>query len=49
MMCVFVSLGHWNCAMQSEWLGPFVRTIPKPVNHDWDHNVEGLYMGIASA
>lgn len=48
-MCFFVSIGMCNCAMQSEWLGPFVRTIPKGVNHNWSEHNEGLYMGIASA
>lgn len=48
-MCFFVSIGHWNCAMQSEWLGPFVRTIPLEVNMNWSHDNEGIFMGIASA
>ena len=41
-MAFFLSIGHWSCATQSEWLGPFVRTIPKEVNHDWSEDKEGL-------
>ena len=48
-MTFFLSIGHWSCATQSEWLGPFVRTIPLPENHGWSKNEEGLLMGIASA